>query len=198
VLEQVAAVFAQVLQMPPERLDPDLTFENYGVDSLVALELTRGLEAAYGPLPSTLLFERITIRRLAEYFRAKASPRPEERERKVESAPPRDTELRDAASRDAKSRDAASRDAESRDAKSRDAKSRDAKSRDAASRDAESRDAASRDAASRDAASRDAASRGAGSRDVESLVASLPDAVVDELLAELLSQRNGSAKEATR
>ncbi|MER6036912.1 SDR family NAD(P)-dependent oxidoreductase [Streptomyces sp. NPDC001835] len=71
-LRQVTDVFARVLEMPPDRLDPDLTFENYGVDSLVVLELTRALEAVYGPQPATLLFERITIRQLAGYFAARA------------------------------------------------------------------------------------------------------------------------------
>ncbi|MDN0200047.1 SDR family NAD(P)-dependent oxidoreductase [Streptomyces sp. S.PNR 29] len=75
-LEQVTSVFARVLEMTPEQLDPDLTFENYGVDSLVVLELTRGLEAVYGPLPATLLFERITIRQLADFFRAETVPQP--------------------------------------------------------------------------------------------------------------------------
>ncbi len=75
-LEQVTSVFARVLEMQPEQLDPDLTFENYGVDSLVALELTRGLEEVYGPLPSTLLFEQITMRRVAEFCGARATPTP--------------------------------------------------------------------------------------------------------------------------
>ncbi|MEU6231860.1 SDR family NAD(P)-dependent oxidoreductase [Kitasatospora sp. NPDC047058] len=73
-LEQVTAVFARVLEMTADQLDPDLTFENYGVDSLVTLELTRALEVLYGPQPATLLFERITIRKLAEHFRTAARP----------------------------------------------------------------------------------------------------------------------------
>ncbi|MFK4189531.1 SDR family NAD(P)-dependent oxidoreductase, partial [Streptomyces sparsogenes] len=79
-LRRVTEVFARVLEMTPDRLDPDLTFENYGVDSLVVLELTRALEAVYGPQPATLLFERITIRQLADHLRvetpAPASPAP--------------------------------------------------------------------------------------------------------------------------
>ncbi|GCB43496.1 malonyl CoA-acyl carrier protein transacylase [Streptomyces sp. NL15-2K] len=71
-LKQVTEVFARVLEMTPDQLDPDLTFENYGVDSLVVLELTRGLEAVYGPQSATLLFERITIRQLADHFSAQA------------------------------------------------------------------------------------------------------------------------------
>ncbi|MFH8902656.1 SDR family NAD(P)-dependent oxidoreductase [Streptomyces coeruleorubidus] len=71
-LRQVTDVFARVLEMTPDQLDPDLTFENYGIDSLVALEVTRALEAVYGPQPATLLFERITIRQLAGHFGARA------------------------------------------------------------------------------------------------------------------------------
>ncbi|WP_193776615.1 acyl carrier protein, partial [Streptomyces sp. E2N166] len=76
-LRQVTDVFARVLEMTPDQLDPDLTFENYGVDSLVVLELTRALEAVHGPQPATLLFERITIRQLAGHLGARAhSPEP--------------------------------------------------------------------------------------------------------------------------
>ncbi|MEW2258477.1 SDR family NAD(P)-dependent oxidoreductase [Streptomyces sp. NPDC047869] len=72
-LRKVTEVFARVLELAPDQLDPDLTFENYGVDSLVVLELTRALEGVYGPQPATLLFERITVRRLAEHFHALAT-----------------------------------------------------------------------------------------------------------------------------
>ncbi|WP_143663310.1 methyltransferase, partial [Streptomyces bobili] len=71
-LRQVTDVFARVLEMTPDQLDPDLTFENYGVDSLVVLEVTRALEGVYGPQPATLLFERITIRQLAGHFGTRA------------------------------------------------------------------------------------------------------------------------------
>ncbi|WP_308290635.1 SDR family NAD(P)-dependent oxidoreductase [Streptomyces cellostaticus] len=72
-LRTVTEVFARVLELAPDQLDPDLTFENYGVDSLVVLELTRALEGVYGPQPATLLFERITVRRLAEHFHSLAA-----------------------------------------------------------------------------------------------------------------------------
>ncbi|WP_369215336.1 acyl carrier protein, partial [Streptomyces flavofungini] len=67
---RVKAVFARVLEMPEDLLDPRATFENYGVDSLVVLSLTKELEKEYGPLPSTLLFEHITIERLARHLAA--------------------------------------------------------------------------------------------------------------------------------
>ncbi|MGG2458747.1 SDR family NAD(P)-dependent oxidoreductase [Streptomyces sp. RGM 3693] len=65
---RVRAVFARVLEMSEDLLDPTSTFENYGVDSLVALTLTKELEPDFGPLPTTLLFEHITIERLARHL----------------------------------------------------------------------------------------------------------------------------------
>ena len=53
------------LKLPPADLDPRATFELYGVDSLVGMEVVRDLERALGPLPSTLLFENPTLERLA-------------------------------------------------------------------------------------------------------------------------------------
>ncbi|MEV4315703.1 SDR family NAD(P)-dependent oxidoreductase [Actinocrispum sp. NPDC049592] len=66
--QYVTRVFAEVLELPADRLAPDTTFGDYGVDSLVALELTRALEAEYGPLPATLLFEHATIAQLAVHL----------------------------------------------------------------------------------------------------------------------------------
>ncbi|BCK68531.1 hypothetical protein Srufu_024840 [Streptomyces libani subsp. rufus] len=65
---QVRAAFARVLEMSEDLLDSQATFENYGVDSLVALTLTKELEQEYGQLPATLLFEHITIERLARHL----------------------------------------------------------------------------------------------------------------------------------
>jgi polyketide synthase PksN len=86
-LEQVTNVFALVLEMQSEQLDPDITFENYGIDSLVTMELTRGLEKIYGPLPSTLLFEQTTMRRIAEYCGGKATCISAAADRSIEVAP---------------------------------------------------------------------------------------------------------------
>ncbi|MET9544856.1 SDR family NAD(P)-dependent oxidoreductase [Streptomyces sp. NPDC006627] len=75
---RVRAVFARVLEMPEDLLDPKATFENYGIDSLVVLSLTKELEREYGPLPSTLLFEHITIERLARHLAARQDGPPGE------------------------------------------------------------------------------------------------------------------------
>ncbi|MBL1100571.1 type I polyketide synthase [Streptomyces coffeae] len=68
--EFVRQVFGRVLEMAPDLLDPDATFENYGVDSLVALQLNKALEQHVGGVPATLLFEQITIGRLARWLLA--------------------------------------------------------------------------------------------------------------------------------
>lgn len=169
-LAQVTAVFARVLEMPTAQLDPDLTFENYGVDSLVALDLTRGLEAVYGPLSSTLLFERITMRRLAEYFHAERSPQP--------STPKVETRAVPASSRPVSNGEASSGHASN--GRADNGRAGNGHTDDGHETGPQP-------------------PRGEiGGRDAESIVASLPDAVVDELLAELLAQRGGSRNEAQR
>ncbi|MGW0487970.1 SDR family NAD(P)-dependent oxidoreductase [Streptomyces olivaceus] len=64
----VRGVFAEVLKFDPGALADDVTFENYGVDSLVSLRIINRLEEDFGDLPATLLFERLTIARLADHF----------------------------------------------------------------------------------------------------------------------------------
>ncbi|HEX4954746.1 MAG TPA: SDR family NAD(P)-dependent oxidoreductase [Thermoanaerobaculia bacterium] len=58
--------FAAVLRMDEGTLDERTTFETYGVDSLVGLQVLHRLEQDLGPLPSTLLYESLTLEGLAE------------------------------------------------------------------------------------------------------------------------------------
>jgi acyl transferase domain-containing protein/enoyl-CoA hydratase/carnithine racemase/acyl carrier protein/SAM-dependent methyltransferase len=64
----VTAVFSEVLKFPEADLDPDATFETFGVDSLVGLHIVDRLERDLGPLPATLLFDHLTIDRLAAHL----------------------------------------------------------------------------------------------------------------------------------
>ncbi len=59
---------AGLLKLPAHRVDPRAPLEDYGIDSILALDLTRMLENTFGPLPKTLFFEYLTIRELAGYF----------------------------------------------------------------------------------------------------------------------------------
>ena len=64
----VKRVFAEVLKQNPEAIAEGSTFNEYGVDSLIGLEIRRRLEQDVGKLPSTLLFEQLTVRALSEYL----------------------------------------------------------------------------------------------------------------------------------
>ncbi|MBW8848038.1 MAG: polyketide synthase dehydratase domain-containing protein, partial [Burkholderiales bacterium] len=59
---------AVALKLSVGELDVDAPMERYGMDSIMAMELTRHLEESFGPLPKTLFFEVQTPRALAEYF----------------------------------------------------------------------------------------------------------------------------------
>lgn len=61
----VHAIVADLLRLAPERIDPDETFDRYGMDSVVALQLAESLARALGPVPNTLPLEYPTVRRLA-------------------------------------------------------------------------------------------------------------------------------------
>ncbi|GAB3555654.1 hypothetical protein GCM10027444_33860 [Actinopolyspora lacussalsi] len=75
-IDRVKRAFADVLKYREADLDPDLTFENFGVDSLVSQEIVRRLESDLGELPATLLFEHPTIRQLAERLHTEPGSRP--------------------------------------------------------------------------------------------------------------------------
>ena len=59
---------AATLKLTADRIDPRAPLENYGIDSILSLDLTRMLEKTFGALPKTLFFEYLTIRDLATYF----------------------------------------------------------------------------------------------------------------------------------
>lgn len=60
--------FSAVLKLPANKINPKTSLEKYGIDSLMAMNLTNQLEAAFGSLPKTLFFEYQTIHELSGYF----------------------------------------------------------------------------------------------------------------------------------
>ncbi|MBF0396574.1 MAG: SDR family NAD(P)-dependent oxidoreductase [Desulfobacterales bacterium] len=66
--DYLKTVFAEVLKIQKNRIESDATFENYGVDSLLTLEINKRLEKDFGKLPATLLFENMTIGNLVKFF----------------------------------------------------------------------------------------------------------------------------------
>jgi acyl transferase domain-containing protein/acyl-CoA synthetase (AMP-forming)/AMP-acid ligase II/ubiquinone/menaquinone biosynthesis C-methylase UbiE/acyl carrier protein len=67
-LDYVKSVFSAVLKLKKNRLDDKANFDQYGVDSLVVLDLNKQFEKDFGKLPTTLLFEHKTLKELTDYF----------------------------------------------------------------------------------------------------------------------------------
>ncbi|MBX3711494.1 MAG: SDR family NAD(P)-dependent oxidoreductase [Lysobacter sp.] len=60
--------FSAVLKIPAQRIELRAALEQYGIDSILAMNLTGRLEDSFGVLPKTLFFEYQTIDELAGYF----------------------------------------------------------------------------------------------------------------------------------
>ncbi|WP_238651997.1 type I polyketide synthase [Paenibacillus piscarius] len=61
-------IFIKVTKIPPHVLGPDDSFEKIGFDSIMAMSINEELEASFGELSKTLLFEYQTLRELSEYL----------------------------------------------------------------------------------------------------------------------------------
>ena len=66
--DYLKTVLSEVLKSNKSRIDSRTTFERYGVDSLVTLEITKRLEKDFGRLPATLLFENMTVEKLSDFL----------------------------------------------------------------------------------------------------------------------------------
>ncbi|RYZ99828.1 MAG: polyketide synthase, partial [Moraxellaceae bacterium] len=60
--------FSELFKIPSNQIDPQAPLENYGIDSILAINLTNQMEKTFGSLSKTLLFEYLTIHELTEYF----------------------------------------------------------------------------------------------------------------------------------
>ncbi|MFD8519916.1 SDR family NAD(P)-dependent oxidoreductase [Streptomyces capillispiralis] len=66
--EFLEAELCRLTQLPPGEIDDAEPLGSYGMDSILATELTASLEKTFGPLPKTLLFEYHTLAELGDYF----------------------------------------------------------------------------------------------------------------------------------
>ncbi|WP_370374956.1 SDR family NAD(P)-dependent oxidoreductase [Streptomyces laculatispora] len=70
--QQAVAYFkrllASVIDLPVDRIDAEASLEDYGVDSVMTMEMTRALEEVFGSLPKTLFFEHRTITALTRHL----------------------------------------------------------------------------------------------------------------------------------
>ncbi len=61
-------LLSSVIKLKPEKMADLDSFEKYGIDSVMVLELTSKLEKVFSSLPKTLFFECQNISELANYF----------------------------------------------------------------------------------------------------------------------------------
>ncbi|MEJ2694066.1 MAG: SDR family NAD(P)-dependent oxidoreductase, partial [Candidatus Thiodiazotropha sp.] len=61
-------LFQKILKLPAERIDPDMLFEGYGIDSIAVNQFNLKAEQALFPLPKTLLFEHTSLRALNDHL----------------------------------------------------------------------------------------------------------------------------------
>ncbi|MEW6991527.1 SDR family NAD(P)-dependent oxidoreductase [Colwelliaceae bacterium 6441] len=66
--DYLCAEFSKLLKLPAHQIDSKAPLEKYGIDSILAINLTNQLEKTFGSLPKTLFFEYQTIKELAVYF----------------------------------------------------------------------------------------------------------------------------------
>ncbi|GGR19850.1 hypothetical protein GCM10010219_25800 [Streptomyces netropsis] len=59
---------SSVINLPPAKIDAEAVLDDYGVDSVMTMDMTRALEEVFGSLSKTLFFEHRTIEALAGHF----------------------------------------------------------------------------------------------------------------------------------
>ncbi|MES2938610.1 MAG: SDR family NAD(P)-dependent oxidoreductase [Pseudomonadota bacterium] len=63
--ELLRQVLAKTAALEPDRIEAEASFDNYGIDSILIMDMTEDLEKTLGPLSKTLFFEYPSIARLA-------------------------------------------------------------------------------------------------------------------------------------
>jgi acyl transferase domain-containing protein len=78
-IDYLKNLFAKKLQLTPDKIADDETYEVYGIDSILVLEITNQLESDLGSVSKTLLYEKNTLSMLATYLKNKFSKKLEEK-----------------------------------------------------------------------------------------------------------------------
>ena len=60
--------FAKVVKMTPDKIKVEISFERYGIDSIIIIGINNELEKHFGKLSKTLLFEYRNLKELTQYF----------------------------------------------------------------------------------------------------------------------------------
>lgn len=69
-IDHLRATLGAVLDMAADGIRPDVGFDTYGFDSIVAVDMIGRLEDGLGPLPKTLFFEYVDLNGVAGYLLA--------------------------------------------------------------------------------------------------------------------------------
>ncbi|WP_026686152.1 SDR family NAD(P)-dependent oxidoreductase [Azovibrio restrictus] len=67
-------LLGELIQMAPEKIHPRRRLEEYGLDSIVIVEMTGRMEEALGPLSKTLFFEYVDLAGVAGHLVAEQGP----------------------------------------------------------------------------------------------------------------------------
>ncbi|WP_437616964.1 MupA/Atu3671 family FMN-dependent luciferase-like monooxygenase [Sorangium sp. So ce834] len=74
---EVMAILTDVLKISPHDLEPDRQLSEYGIDSMLGLEVMKRIQDAFGPqMPTTAIVEHATGASLIKYIAREAAPRP--------------------------------------------------------------------------------------------------------------------------
>ncbi|WP_406003970.1 SDR family NAD(P)-dependent oxidoreductase [Streptomyces sp. NBC_00987] len=66
---------ARTLGIPPDKIELSAPLSDYGMDSILVLQLTTALREDLGEVPSTLLFDAESVEELTDHFMAAGGPR---------------------------------------------------------------------------------------------------------------------------
>ncbi|HEX6095639.1 MAG TPA: amino acid adenylation domain-containing protein [Thermoanaerobaculia bacterium] len=67
-VQHLTALFAGTLGIPASAIVPTATFDQFGMDSILGMQITKALEQGVGALPASLLFECQTVDQLAAWL----------------------------------------------------------------------------------------------------------------------------------
>ena len=63
-------ILYEISKIPVEQMDDSMTFEDYGLDSVMVSRFNQAMEVRFGGLPKTLLYQYNTIDGLSGYLAA--------------------------------------------------------------------------------------------------------------------------------
>ena len=66
--EFLKKLLSENIKLPVQKIDSSISMEEYGIDSVMTMQMTNQLEKTFGSLPKTLFFEYQTIDELSKYF----------------------------------------------------------------------------------------------------------------------------------